>query len=145
MKYIMFLTTAENFMNRFTVMLTHTHRDIMDDKEKIDKALARIAKILDEYKKHPDYYGYDVNKEWIDEHYDIIRNDLSDSTSSDEEKIKRALGEIYGQLISLLDMGHNVKSDRIKDLKKVKSILGQIYALEEKLQRFQRELRNWYG
>ena len=132
-------------MNRFTVMLTHTHRDIMDDKEKIDKALAKITKIIDEYKKHPDYYGYDVNKEWIDEHYDIIRNDLSDSTSSDEEKIKRALGEIYGQLISLLDMGYNVKSDQIKDLKKVKSILGQIYALEEKLQRFQRELRNWYG
>ena len=117
----------------------------LTDKEKIDKALAKIAKILDEYKKHPDYYGYDVNKEWIDEHYDIIRNDLSDSTSSDEEKIKRALGEIYGQLISLLDMGYNVKSDQIKDLKKVKSILGQIYALEEKLQRFQRELRNWYG
>ena len=132
-------------MNRFTVWQTHTHRDIMDDKEKIDKALARIAKILDEYKKHPDYYGYDVNKEWIDEHYDIIRNDLSDSTSSDEEKIKRALGEIYGQLNGLLDSGINVKSDRVKDLKKVKSILGQIYALEEKLQRFQRELRNWYG
>ena len=140
----MFLTT-QNLMNRFTVRQTHTHRDIMNDKEKIDKALSRIAKILDEYKKHPDYYGYDVNKEWIDEHYDIIRNELSDSTSSDEEKIKRALGEIYGQLISLLDMGYNVKSDQIKDLKKVKSILGQIYALEEKLQRFQRELRNWYG
>ena len=118
---------------------------IMDDKEKIDKALAKITKILDEYKKHPDYYGYDVNKEWIDEHYDIIRNDLSDSTSSDEEKIEGALAEIYGQLNSLLDMGVNVKSDQIKDLKKVKSILGQIYALEAKLQRFQRELRNWYG
>ena len=117
----------------------------MNDKEKIDKALAKITKILDEYKKYPDNYGYDVNKEYIDEHYDIIRNDLSDSTSSDEEKIKRALGEIYGQLISLLDSGYNVKSDQIKDLKKVKSILGQIYALEEKLQRFQRELRNWYG
>ena len=24
-------------MNRFTVMLTHTHRDIMDDKEKIEE------------------------------------------------------------------------------------------------------------
>jgi len=115
------------------------------DKEKVRKALAKITKILDEYKKHPDYSGYDVNKEWIDEHYDIIRNDLSDSTSSDEEKIKRALGEIYGQLNQMLDSGINVKSDRVKDLKKVKSILGQIYALEEKLQRFQRELRNWYG
>ena len=117
----------------------------LTDKEKIDKALARIAKILDEYKKHPDYYGYDVNKEYIDEHFDNIKNELSDSTSSDEEKIKRALAEIYDQLNSLLDMGYNVKSDQIKDLKKVKSILGQIYALEEKLQRFQRELRNWYG
>ena len=118
----------------------------LTDKEKIDKALAKIAKILDEYKKHPDgNHGYDVNKEWIDEHYECIRDYLSDSTSSDEEKIKRALGEIYGQLISLLDSGYNVKSDQIKDLKKVKSILGQIYALEEKLQRFQRELRNWYG
>ena len=114
----------------------------MNDKEKIDKALARIAKILDEYKKHPDYYGYDVNKEWIDEHFDNIKNELSDSTSSDEMKVKRALAEIYGQLNTLLDMGHS--SDQIRDLKKVKSILGQIYALEEKLQRFQRELRNWY-
>ena len=128
-------------MNRFTVMLTHTHRDIMNDKEKIDKALARIAKIMDEYKKHPEFYGYDVNKEYIDEHFDNIKNELSDSTSSDEEKIKRALGEIYGQLISLLDMGYNVKSDQIKDLKKVKSILGQIPALEAQLQQFQRELR----
>ena len=117
----------------------------MDDKEKIDKALARIAKILDEYKKHPDYYGYDVNKEYIDEHFDNIKNELSDSTSSDEEKIEGALAEIYDQLNSLLDMGVNVKSDQIKDLKKVKSILGEIYALEAKLQRFQRELRNWYG
>ena len=110
----------------------------MNDKEKIDKALSRIAKILDEYKKHPDYYGYDVNKEWIDEHYDIIRNDLSDSTSSDEEKIKRALAEIYGQLNTLLDMGGSY--DQIRDLKKVKSILGQIPALEAQLQQFQREL-----
>ena len=117
----------------------------LTDKEKIDKALSRIAKILDEYKKHPDYYGYDVNKEYIDEHFDNIKNKLSDSTSSDEEKIEGALAEIYDQLISLLDMGVNVKSDQIKDLKKVKSILGQIYALEEKLQQFQRELRNWYG
>ena len=29
-------------MNRFTVMLTHTHRDIMDDKEKIEEALELI-------------------------------------------------------------------------------------------------------
>ena len=132
-------------MNRFTVRQTHTRRDIMDDKEKIDKALARIVKIMDEYKKHPEFYGYDVNKEWIDEHYDNIKNELSDSTSSDEMKVKRALAEIYGQLNTLLDMGYNVNDDQIKNLKKVKSILGQIPAFEAKLQRFQRELRNWYG
>ena len=138
------MTTAENFMNRFTVMLTHTHRDIMDDKEKIDKALARIAKILDEYKKHPDYYGYDVNKEWIDEHFDNIKNELSDSTSSDEMKVKRALAEIYGHLNTLLDIGCSSGSDQVMDLKKVKSILGQIPALEGQLQDFQRQKRGWY-
>ena len=141
MKYIMFLTTAENFMNRFTVMLTHTHRDIMDDKEKIDKALAKITKIIDEYKKHPDYYGYDVNKEYIDEYYDNIKNALLDSTVSDEVKIKNALVRIYRQLDELLDMGYNIKSEDVKDLKKVKSILGQIPVLEEQLRQFQRELR----
>ena len=111
----------------------------LTDKEKIDKALARIAKILDEYKKHPDYYGYDVNKEYIDEYYDNIKNALLDSTVSDEVKIKNALVCIYSQLDELLDMGHN--HDQVSDLKKVKSILGQIPALEERLQQFQRELR----
>ena len=111
----------------------------MNDKEKIDKALARIAKIMDEYKKHPEFYGYDVNKEYIDEHFDNIKNELSDSTSSDEMKVKRALAEIYGQLNTLLDMGGSY--DQIRDLKKVKSILGQIPALEAQLQQFQRELR----
>ena len=116
----------------------------MDDKEKIDKALSRIAKILDEYKKHPDYYGYDVNKEYIDEHFDNIKNELSDSTSSDEMKVKRALAEIYGHLNTLLDIGCSSGSDQVMDLKKVKSILGQIPAKEEALQEFQRELRNGY-
>ena len=129
-------------MNRFTVMLTHTHRDIMDDKEKIDKALARIAKILDECKKHPDYYGYDVNKEWIDEHYDVIRNDLSDSTSSDEEKIKRALGEIYEQLISLTN-SEGTNYEQITEIKKVKKILGVIPEFEERYQIFVRKSRDW--
>ena len=128
-------------MNRFTVWQTHSHRDIMDDKEKIDKALARIAKIMDEYKKHPDYYGYDVNKEYIDKYYDNIKNALLDSTVSDEVKIKNALVRIYRQLDELLDMGYNIKSEDVKDLKKVKSILGQIPALEEQLRQFQRELR----
>ena len=111
------------------------------DKEKIDKALAKITKILDEYKKHPDYYGYDVNKEWIDEHFDNIKNELSDRTSNDEMKVKRALAEIYGHLNTLLDIGCSSGSDQVMDLKKVKSILGQIPALEEQLQQFQRELR----
>ena len=113
----------------------------MNDKEKIDKALSKIAKILDEYKKHPDYYGYDVNKEYIDEYYDNIKNALLDSTVSDEVKIKNALVRIYRQLDELLDMGYNIKSEDVKDLKKVKSILGQIPALEEQLRQFQRELR----
>ena len=38
-------------MNRFTVMLTHTHRDIMDDKEKIEKALDHINHFLAEMDK----------------------------------------------------------------------------------------------
>ena len=116
----------------------------MNDKEKIDKALAKIAKILDEYKKHPDYSGYDVNKEWIDEHFDNIKNELSDSTSSDEMKVKRALAEIYDHLNTLLDIGFSSGSDQVMDLKKVKSILGQIPALEEQLQDFQRQKRSWY-
>ena len=40
----------------------------MDDKEKIDKALARIAKIMDEYEKDPDG-DYGTNKEDIDEDF----------------------------------------------------------------------------
>ena len=116
----------------------------MDDKEKIEKALARITKIMDKYEKDPDG-DYGTNKESIDEDFNQIKNELLDSTVSDEVKIKNALGRIYGSLTELLDIGYNVKSDRIKNLKKVKSILGQIYALEEKLQQFQRELRTWYG
>jgi len=40
-KYTVFLTT-ENLMNRFTGRQTHTHRDIMDDKEKLDKIRQHI-------------------------------------------------------------------------------------------------------
>ena len=113
----------------------------MNHYPEIEKALSRITKIIDKYEKDPDYYGYDVNKEYIDEYYDNIKNALLDSTVSDEVKIKNALVRIYRQLDELLDMGYNIKSDRIIDLKKVKSILGQIPALEERLQQFQRELR----
>mgnify|MGYP001173153995 CR=1 FL=1 len=113
----------------------------LTDKEEIEKALSRITKIIDKYEKDPDYYGYDVNKEYIDEYYDNIKNALLDSTVSDEVKIKNALVRIYRQLDELLDMGYNIKSEDVKDLKKVKSILGQIPALEEQLQQFQKELR----
>ena len=115
----------------------------MNDKEKIEKALEKITKIIDKYEKDPDYYGYEVdtNKEYIDEYFDDIKNALLDSTVSDEVKIKNALVRIYRQLDELLDMGYNIKSEDVKDLKKVKSILGQIPALEEQLRQFQRELR----
>ena len=117
----------------------------MNDKEKIEKALEKITKIIDKYEKDPDYYGYEVdtNKEYIDEYFDDIKNALLDSTVSDEVKIKNALVCIYSQLDELLDMGHN--HDQVSDLKKVKSILGQIPALEKQLRQFQRELRTWYG
>ena len=111
----------------------------LTDKEEIEKALSRITKIIDKYEKDPDYYGYDVNKEYIDEYYDNIKNALLDSTVSDEVKIKNALVRIYRQLNELLDMGHS--HDQISELKKVKSILGQIPVLEEQLRQFQRELR----
>ena len=117
----------------------------LTDKEKIKKALSKITKIMDKWKKDPDYYGYDAdnNKEYMDEQFDDIKNALLDSTVSDEVKIKNALVRIYRQLNELLDMGHN--HDQVSDLKKVKSILGQIPALEKQLRQFQRELRTWYG
>ena len=90
----------------------------LTDKEEIEKALSRITKIIDKYEKDPDYYGYDVNKEYIDEHFDNIKNELSDSTSSDEMKVKRALAEIYGHLNTLLDIGCSSGSDQVMDLKK---------------------------
>ena len=110
----------------------------MDDKEKVRKALVKITKLIDEIEAKP---MPDENDQWDIEHYNKIKNELSDSTSSDEMKVKRALAEIYGQLNTLLDMGYNVNDDQIKNLKKVKSILGQIPALEAQLQQFQRELR----
>ena len=125
-------------MNRFTYRQTHTHSDIMDDKEKIEKALSRITKIMDKYEKDPNV-DYDTNKEWIDGKFDQIKNDLLDSTVSDEVKIKNALVHIYAQLVELLD--YPAGSYRMKDLKKVKSILGQIFALEKTFQQYQRESR----
>ena len=111
----------------------------MNHYPEIEKALSRITKIIDKYEKDPDYYGYDVNKEYIDEYYDNIKNALLDSTVSDEVKIKNALVHIYAQLVELLD--YPAGSYRMKDLKKVKSILGQIFALEKTFQQYQRESR----
>ena len=87
----------------------------MNHYPEIEKALSRITKIIDKYEKDPDYYGYDVNKEYIDEYYDNIKNALLDSTVSDEVKIKNALVRIYRQLNELLDMGHS--HDQIRELK----------------------------
>ena len=117
----------------------------MDDKEKVRKALTKITKIMDDYKKYPSYYGYEVNtnKEYIDEYFDDIKNALLDSTVSDKEKVRKALVRIYRQLIASLDIGFNANDDLIIDLKKVKSILGQIPALEERYQILQRKSRDW--
>ena len=113
----------------------------MDDKEKVRKALAKITKLIDEIEVKP---MPDENDQWDIEHYNKIKNELSDSTSSDEMKVKRALAEIYGHLNTLLDIGCSSGSDQVMDLKKVKSILGQIPALEGQLQDFQRQKRGWY-
>ena len=43
-------------MNRFTVGQTHTHRDIMDDKEKIEEAL-RLTKASMTYTKDERAHG----------------------------------------------------------------------------------------
>ena len=113
----------------------------MDDKEKVRKALAKITKLIDEIEVKP---MPDENDQWDIEHYNKIKNELSDSTSSDEMKVKRALAEIYGHLNTLLDIGCSSGSDQVMDLKKVKSILGQLAERKWKLQGFQRQLRNWY-
>ena len=112
----------------------------MDDKEKVRKALAKITKIIDEYES---WSPPNEASPYVIKQFKEIRNRLSNAPS-DEIKIKRALAEIYEQLISLTN-SEGTNYEQITEIKKVKSILGQIYALEEKLQRFQRELRNWYG
>ena len=111
----------------------------MDDKEKVRKALAKITKLIDEIEVKP---MPDENDQWDIEHYNKIKNELLDSTSSDEMKVKRALAEIYGHLNTLLDIGCSSGSDQVMDLKKVKSILGQIPAKEEELRDFYIGMRN---
>ena len=109
----------------------------MDDKEKIDKALAKITKLIDKYELE----AIAESDQYEIENFNKIKNKLSDSTASNEVKIKKALHEIYDQLMEYLDIGCSTGSDEVRDLKKVKSILGQIPALEEQLRQFQRELR----
>ena len=129
----MFLTT-QNLMNRFTYRQTHTHSDIMDDKEKVRKALAKITKIIDQYEswnKDPD----------VIKQFKEIRNRLSNAPS-DEIKIKRALAEIYEQLISLTN-SEGTNYEQITEIKKVKKILGVIPEFEERYQIFVRKSRDW--
>ena len=126
-------------MNRFTVMLTHTHRDIMDDKEKVRKALAKITKIIDEYESwSPPHEA----SPYVIKHFKEIRNRLSDNAPSDEIKIKRALAEIYEQLISLTN-SEGTNYEQITEIKKVKKILGVIPEFEERYQIFVRKSRDW--
>ena len=112
----------------------------MDDKEKIDKALAKITKLIDKYELE----AIAESDQYEIENFNKIKNKLSDSTASNEVKIKKALHEIYDQLMEYLDIGCSTGSDEVRDLKKVKSILGQLPEREWKLQGFQRQLRNWY-
>ena len=55
----------------------------MDDKEKVRKALAKITKIIDEYKS---WSPPNETEPYVIEIFNEIKNDLSDSTASDEEK-----------------------------------------------------------
>ena len=105
-----------------------------DDKEKIRKALAKITKIIDQYESwNEDPYVIKQFKE--------IRNRLSNAPS-DEIKIKRALAEIYEQLISLTN-SEGTNYEQITEIKKVKKILGVIPEFEERYQIFVRKSRDW--
>ena len=107
----------------------------MDDKEKVRKALAKITKIIDQYESWNE--DPDVIKDFKE-----IRNRLSDNAPSDEIKIKRALAEIYEQLISLTN-SEGTNYEQITEIKKVKKILGVIPEFEERYQIFVRKSRDW--
>ena len=112
----------------------------LTDKEKIEKALSRITKIMDKYEKDPNV-DYDTNKEWIDGKFDQIKNKLSDTTTSDEVKINEALTEIYRQIFEYAVI-QDSSYFHLRAIKKVKSILGQIPAKEEELRDFYIGMRN---
>ena len=107
----------------------------MDDKEKVRKALAKITKIIDQYESWNE--DPDVIKDFKE-----IRNRLSEHAPSDEIKIKRALAEIYEQLISLTN-SEGTNYEQITEIKKVKKILGVIPEFEERYQIFVRKSRDW--
>ena len=107
----------------------------MNDKEKVRKALAKITKIIDQYESWNE--DPDVIKDFKE-----IRNRLSDNAPSDEIKIKRALAEIYEQLISLTN-SEGTNYEQITEIKKVKKILGVIPEFEERYQIFVRKSRDW--
>ena len=111
----------------------------MDDKEKVRKALAKITKIIDEYES---WSPPNEASPYVIKHFKEIRNRLSDNAPSDEIKIKRALAEIYEQLISLTN-SEGTNYEQIGDLKKVKKILGVIPEFEERYQIFVRKSRDW--
>ena len=109
----------------------------MNDKEKVRKALAKITKIIDEYES----LVYNKADPYVIKQFKEIRNRLSNAPS-DEIKIKRALAEIYEQLISLTN-SEGTNYEQISDLKKVKKILGVIPEFEERYQIFVRKSRDW--
>ena len=69
-------------MNRFTVMLTHTHRDIMDDKEKLKQALDLIDELIENYEISLDMY---MTSDQPDNYF------MTKQTIEDLEKIKKTL------------------------------------------------------
>ena len=93
----------------------------LTDKEKVRKALAKITKIIDEYKswKPPNEKDPDVIKD-----FEEIKCDLSGTVDSEmdyEIKITNALSGINHLLDVYFDIGHS--HEEISDLKKVKKIL----------------------
>ena len=115
-----------------------TQNDIMDDKEKVRKALAKITKIIDEYES---WSPPNEASPYVIKQFKEIRNRLSNAPS-DEIKIKRALAEIYEQLISLTN-SEGTNYEQITEIKKVKKILGVIPEFEERYQIFVRKSRDW--
>ena len=110
----------------------------LTDEEKVRKALAKITKIIDEYES---WSPPNEASPYVIKQFKEIRNRLSNAPS-DEIKIKRALAEIYEQLISLTN-SEGTNYEQITEIKKVKKILGVIPEFEERYQIFVRKSRDW--